>query len=59
MVCANLEEAERALDECLGELRFGQAGRHVVVEEMLNGPEVSVWERSERGAKCPHLGAGP
>ncbi|MGA8415051.1 MAG: phosphoribosylamine--glycine ligase [Candidatus Dormiibacterota bacterium] len=47
MVCANLEEAERALDECLGELRFGQAGRHVVVEEMLNGPEVSVFGLSD------------
>jgi phosphoribosylamine--glycine ligase len=41
MVCGNLDEAERALDECLGELRFGDAGRHVVVEELLSGP----WSR--------------
>ena len=47
MVCGNLDEAERALDECLGELRFGDAGRHVVVEELLSGTEVSVFGLSD------------
>jgi phosphoribosylamine--glycine ligase len=47
MVCDGVEEAERALDECLAELRFGDAGRHVVVEELLSGPEVSVFGLSD------------
>jgi phosphoribosylamine--glycine ligase len=42
-VCAGVDEAERALDECLGALRFGDAGRQVVVEELLSGVEVSVF----------------
>jgi phosphoribosylamine---glycine ligase len=42
-VCGGIDEAERALDECLAELRFGDAGRHVVVEELLSGVEVSVF----------------
>jgi phosphoribosylamine--glycine ligase len=46
-VCAGVEEAERALDDCLGELRFGDAGSHVVVEELLSGPEVSVFGLSD------------
>ena len=46
-VCAEAAEAERALDECFGELRFGDAGRQVVVEELLTGPEVSVFGLSD------------
>jgi phosphoribosylamine--glycine ligase len=47
MVCADVAEAERALDECFGELRFGDAGRQVVVEELLTGPEMSVFGLSD------------
>jgi phosphoribosylamine---glycine ligase len=47
LVCDSLEEAERALDACLGEMRFGDAGRQVVVEERLSGPEVSVFGLSD------------
>ena len=47
MVCDDVAEAEHALDECLGELRFGDAGRQVVVEELLSGPEVSVFGLSD------------
>lgn len=43
LVCDSVEAAERALDECLGEQRFGAAGTHVIVEELLSGPEVSVF----------------
>jgi phosphoribosylamine---glycine ligase len=46
-VCGGVDEAERALDECLGELRFGEAGRQVVVEELLSGVEVSVFGISD------------
>jgi phosphoribosylamine--glycine ligase len=47
VVCAGVEEAERALDDCFGELRFGDAGRQVVVEELLSGVEVSVFGLSD------------
>ena len=47
VVCNDIDEAERALDGCLGELRFGDAGRQVVVEELLSGPEVSVFGLSD------------
>jgi phosphoribosylamine--glycine ligase len=43
LVCDSVDAAERALDTCLGEQRFGAAGRHVIVEELLSGPEVSVF----------------
>ncbi len=43
LVCDSVAAAERALDECLDEQRFGAAGTHVIVEELLSGPEVSVF----------------
>jgi len=47
VVCGSIEDAERALDECFDELRFGDAGRQTVVEELLSGPEVSVFGLSD------------
>jgi phosphoribosylamine--glycine ligase len=47
LVCDGLEEAEQALDACFSELRFGEAGSQVVVEERLSGPEVSVFGLSD------------
>lgn len=41
-VCGTLAEAEGALRAALEEGRFGGAGRTVVVEEALTGPELSV-----------------
>lgn len=41
-VCAGLEDTTRAIDACLAERRFGEAGATVVVEERLEGREVSV-----------------
>jgi phosphoribosylamine---glycine ligase len=42
VVATRLEEAERAIDAMLLEGRFGDAGSRVVVEEFLEGEEVSV-----------------
>jgi phosphoribosylamine--glycine ligase len=42
-VCSSVEEAVSALDACLVEGRFGAAGQRVVVEELLTGPEVSIF----------------
>jgi phosphoribosylamine---glycine ligase len=47
VVCDAIDEAERALDACFGERRFGDAGRQVVVEERLSGVEVSVFGLSD------------
>jgi phosphoribosylamine---glycine ligase len=46
-VCATVQEAAAALDECLVSRRFGDAGARVVVEERLTGPEVSVFALSD------------
>jgi phosphoribosylamine--glycine ligase len=46
-VCDAVAEAESALDACFGEMRFGDAGAHVVVEERLSGVEVSVFGMSD------------
>jgi phosphoribosylamine--glycine ligase len=47
IVCDAIAEAESALDACLREMRFGDAGAQVVVEERLRGPEVSVFGLSD------------
>jgi phosphoribosylamine---glycine ligase len=47
LICDGIEEAELALDACLDELRFGDAGSRVVVEERLRGVEVSVFGLSD------------
>lgn len=41
-VCASREQAEKALRDCLVDRRFGRAGRRVLIEEYLQGDEVSV-----------------
>lgn len=47
LICDTVDDAERALDECLASMRFGDAGSHVVVEERLSGPEISVFGLSD------------
>ena len=42
VICETREEARRALVSMMKEDRFGAAGRKVVIEEYLSGPEVSV-----------------
>jgi len=41
-VCANLKEAKTAIDEIMIKKIFGAAGDKIVIEECLQGPEVSV-----------------
>jgi phosphoribosylamine---glycine ligase len=41
IVCATLDEADRAVADCMERRRFGEAGARVVVEEFLRGEEVS------------------
>ncbi len=42
VVCGRMDEAEQALRSTLVERVHGEAGRRVVIEERLEGPEVSV-----------------
>lgn len=42
IVPENLEEAEKGVHEIMEDKIFGESGNHVVVEEFLTGPEVSV-----------------
>jgi len=46
-VCDGPAEAERALDEMMGERRFGAAGARVVIEERMSGQEVSYYAISD------------
>jgi phosphoribosylamine--glycine ligase len=41
-ICETLEQAHQALDEIMGEKRFGEAGNSVVIEQYLGGQEVSL-----------------
>ncbi len=43
VVCATVEEAVATLDAMLSDLSFGEAGREVVVEDCLEGEEISVF----------------
>ncbi len=42
LICKTLEEAEQALKEMMKEHKFGSAGNKIVIEEFLEGPEVSI-----------------
>jgi len=46
-VCTGLEQAETALTEIMGERRFGEAGASVVIEDLLEGEEVSYYAISD------------
>jgi phosphoribosylamine---glycine ligase len=41
-VCSSVEEAACFLKNCFTDDRFGSAGRHVLIEQCLTGPELSV-----------------
>jgi phosphoribosylamine--glycine ligase len=51
VVCATVEEALGAVDAMLGDLAFGEAGREVVVEDFMEGEEISVFAVAE-GERC-------
>ena len=42
LICQNEQEAEDGVKEIMLDKKFGASGNHVVVEEFLTGPEVSV-----------------
>ena len=42
IVCASVKESDAAIDAMLVESRFGRSGATIVVEELLEGPELSI-----------------
>ena len=42
IVCTSVRESDAAIDAMLVESRFGRSGATIVVEELLEGPEVSI-----------------
>ena len=42
LICENEEQAADGVKEIMLDKKFGASGNHVVVEEFLTGPEVSV-----------------
>jgi phosphoribosylamine---glycine ligase len=42
IVCSSVEESNAAVDAMLVESRFGRSGARIVVEELLEGPELSI-----------------
>ncbi|MFN2451527.1 MAG: phosphoribosylamine--glycine ligase [Candidatus Dormibacteria bacterium] len=55
-VCATLAEARAAIAACITDHRFGEAGRRVLVEQRLEGPELSLFALSD-GRHVRLLGA--
>ena len=53
IVCASLDEADRAVALCLEDDAFGEAGRAVVVEEFMTGEEVSFFALSDGVSALP------
>lgn len=52
-VCAELAEAEAAIDAALLEGRFGAAGAEVVIEEFLDGEEISFFALCDGATALP------
>ncbi len=42
LLCASQDEAESAIDEMLVRQKFGEAGNRIVIQEMLQGMEISL-----------------
>ncbi|MCF7833932.1 MAG: phosphoribosylamine--glycine ligase [Candidatus Pacebacteria bacterium] len=41
-ICQTKEEAEKRIDEIMVDKLFGEAGKQIVIEEFLTGPEISI-----------------
>ena len=51
VVCGTVAEAEAAIGAMLTDLEFGEAGREVVVEDLMEGEELSVFAITD-GTRC-------
>jgi phosphoribosylamine--glycine ligase len=53
IICATLDEVDRALALCFEDRAFGESGLTVVVEELLEGEEVSFFALADGAAVLP------
>jgi len=53
IVCATLEDADVAIGQCLERREFGAAGTRVVIEEFMQGEEVSFFVLAGAGGSFP------
>ncbi len=53
VVCTDVAEADRAIGDMMERRIFGEAGAQVVVEEYLEGEEVSVFALADGHTVCP------
>ena len=53
LICENEEQAAEGVKEIMLDKKFGASGNHVVVEEFLTGPEVSVLSFTDGEALVP------
>ncbi|MFA5867093.1 MAG: phosphoribosylamine--glycine ligase [Actinomycetota bacterium] len=56
-VCENIKTAQAAVKECLIDKRFGDAGETVMIEEYLQGPELTVMALTDGETVLPMLPA--
>ena len=55
VIAQNFEEAHAAVHSMMAEGAFGESGRRVVVEEFLEGPEVTVLAFTDGHTLCPMI----
>ena len=56
-ICETSEQAALAVQACMSQRVFGQAGDTVVIEELLRGPEISVFAFSDGQSLSPLVAA--
>ncbi len=56
-ICETPEQASLAVQACMRQRIFGQAGDKVVIEELLRGPEISVFAFSDGQSLSPLVAA--
>lgn len=52
VICEDFIEAEKAVDEIMGQMIFKDAGRRIIIEECLQGEEVSILAVSDGSNYC-------
>ena len=57
IVCATIAEADAAIDSMLRDDSFGAAGREVLVEEFMEGEELSLFAITDGTTVLPMLAA--
>ena len=55
LIAQNLHEAQDAVKTIMQDKAFGEAGKEIVIEEFLTGPEVSVLAFTDGSAICPMI----